>query len=210
MKSQDWISLSLVLDENTLAFPGDEGLKLTWDKTLDRDDYNLSNVSLSMHLGTHIDYKKHVFKEENEEGFSSYIGLANVIFLHVKNGLIRTDDIRMAYQYLENKSPVLLIHTGHGSKINTEAYYDYPKFDKDIFGFLINNQIKILGADMPSYEYQDGHMLKMHKDLLGQDIYLIENLVNLDKLSSLVELIVLPLPIKGLEASLINVMAKKL
>lgn len=210
MKSKDWISLSLVLDEKTLAFPGDKGLKLTWDKTLDRDGYNLSNVSLGMHLGTHIDYKKHVLKVDKDEEFMPYIGDANVIFLQVKNGVIKTDDVRLAYQYIEKKAPVLIIHTGHGTKINTEDYFDYPKFDKDIIGFLKNNHIQILGTDMPSYEYKDGDMLQMHKDLLGQDIYLIENLVNLDKLSSIVDLIVLPLPIKGLEASLLNVMAKKI
>jgi kynurenine formamidase len=163
-----------------------------------------------MHLGTHIDYKKHVLKEDKDDVFSPYIGYANVIFLQVKNGMIRTDDIRLAYQYIEEKAPVLFIHTGHGEKINTDDYFDYPKFDKGIVRFLKDNHILILGADMPSYEYEDGDMLQMHKDLLGQDIYLIENLVNLDKLSSLVELIVLPLPIKGLEASILNVMAKNL
>jgi len=198
------------IDENSLPFPGDEPLNIVWKKTLDRDGYNLSNVSLNMHLGTHIDFKKHVMDDHGKDSFNYYMGQANVIFLQVKNGVIKTNDIRHAYQYIEKKEKVLFIETGHGSKMNTEAYYHYPKFQESIYQFLMDNQIDILGADLPSYEYIKGDMLKMHQDLLGNHIYLIENLRALNHLSSHIELMVLPVPIKGLEAAMVNVYAKKM
>lgn len=209
MKEQ-WLSLSLEIDESTLAFPGDEGLKINKIKTWDKDNYILSQVSLTMHLGTHMDYKSHVLNEEDHVDFNQFIGKANVIFIQAKSGIIRTKDIELAYQYINQAEDMLIISTNHEHKINTQAYWAYPKFEPSILEFLKKHHIRLLAADLPSYEYVEGDMLQMHRDLLSNDIYLLENLVHLDRLSSHIELMVLPIPIKGLEAALVNVIAKNL
>jgi len=205
-----WINLSIDLTQSTAPFPGDKPLKLDIIKTWDKDGYNLSQVSLTMHLGTHIDYKKHVLNLEDDIKFDQFIGHANVVFIDVKNGLIRTDDIRMAYQYLEHKENMLIISTNHEQYLGTEKYWKYPKFEESISEFLKTNNISLLGADLPSYEYVDGDMLKMHQDLLSHDIYLVENLRNLNKLSSHIEFMVLPLFTKEVEASVVRAIAKNL
>ncbi|MDA3932348.1 MAG: cyclase family protein [Tenericutes bacterium] len=206
----EWIDLSLEIDKDTLPFPGDIPLKLDWEKSFDQDGYNLSILSLTMHLGTHIDYKKHVLNVEDKISHNQFMGKANVIFIEPSNHLIKTNDIIQAYQYIENKEDILIMSINHEKKLNEEAYFKYPKFEKSIFKFLMANHIRLLGADLPSFEYEEGNLLEMHKDLLNHDIYLIENLCHLDVLRSHIEFIALPLPIKTLEASMVRAIAKNL
>ncbi len=206
----EWKDISIQINENTLPFPGDEPLKIDWVKSLNRDGYNLSILSLNMHVGTHIDYKKHVLNEEDFISFDQFIGKANVIFIEAKDHVIRTKDIKLAYQYIENKENILIISTNHEKELNKKSYFKYPKFEKSIFQFLLDNNINLLGGDLPSFEYDEGQMLTMHKDLLSHNIYLIENLRGLNQLSSHIDFMAIPLPIDGLEASMIRALAKNL
>ena len=208
--SQKWVSLSMMIDESTMPYPGDDSLTIKWDKQIKDVGYNLSNISLSMHLGTHVDYKKHVLDVEDDFKPDFFMGKANIIHVLPVNNIIRTKDIEKAYlesNHLENK---LMIDTSHQSKLNTKDYFNPPLFEESIFNFLKKYQILLLGSDLPSYEYLDTDFLKMHKDLLGQGIYLIENMINLKKMSNHIEMIALPLPIKNLEASILNIIAKNL
>ncbi|MFP4478438.1 MAG: cyclase family protein [Candidatus Izemoplasmatales bacterium] len=206
----EWKDISIQINENTLPFPGDEPLKIDWVKSLNRDGYNLSILSLNMHVGTHIDYKKHVLNEEDFISFDQFIGKANVIFIEAKDHVIRTKDIKLAYQYIENKENILIISTNHEKELNKKSYFKYPKFEKSIFQFLLDNNINLLGGDLPSFEYDEGQMLTMHKDLLSHNIYLIENLRGLNQLSSHIDFMAIPLPIDGLEASMVRALAKNL
>lgn len=210
MNMQGWKSLSWDIDDSSPVFPGDRPLHIAKEKTLDRDGYNLSNVSLNMHIGTHIDYPSHVLANKDDFRFDGYIGYANVLYIQPKNGLIKTDDIRMAYQYIDQKEAVLIIDTGHRRYVDTQSYFKCPVFDRQIHDFLKAHQIKILGADMPSFEYKHEKTLDMHKDLLADDILLLENLRHLDHLTSRIELMILPLFTHGLEASLVHVKGKSL
>lgn len=207
---KEWIDISIEINEKTLAFPGDNSLKMDWVKRFNQDGYNLSILSLNMHIGTHIDYKKHVLDEEDSISIDQFMGKANVIFMEPKNNLIRTNDILHAYQYIENKEDILIISTNHEKKLNTKEYFEYPKFEKSIFKFLKSNNIKLFGADLPSFEYNEDNMLDMHKDLLGHDIYLVENLCHLNSLRSHIDFIAIPLPIKDIEASMVRALAKNL
>lgn len=206
----DWIDLSLQLDESTMPFPGDAPLRIKRLKSIEEDGYFLSELSSSMHIGTHLDFKTHVLKESEDLSFDAFIGRANVIYVTPRQGVVRTKDIEMAYQYIENKESMLLISTNRADMVNTKAYFNYPKFEPAIIEFLNKNKIKLLGADLPSFEYTEGDLLNMHRDCLGQGTYLLENVMQLNCLSSHIELVILPLPIKGLEASLVRPIAKNI
>jgi len=207
---EEWMDISLIINEKTLPFPGDDSLKVDWVKSFNQDGYNLSVPSLNMHIGTHIDYKKHVLDVEDNISFNQFMGKANVIFVEPRNNIIRTNDIIHAFQYIENKENILIINLNHEEKLNQNDYFEYPKFEKSISKFLINNGIKLFGADLPSFEYSKGSMLDMHKDLLSNDIYLIENLCHLNRLRSHIDFLAIPLPIEGLEASMVRALAKNL
>ena len=207
---QKWVSLSMMIDESTMPYPGDDSLSIKWDKQIRDVGYNLSNISLSMHLGTHVDYKKHVLDVEDDIKPDYFIGKANVINVLPVDNVLKTKDIEMAYLASNHLENMLMIDTRHQSKLNTKDYFKPPMFEESIFDFLKKYHINLLGSDLPSYEYHDTEFLKMHKDLLGHGIYLIENMINLKEMLNHVEMIALPLPIKNLEASILNIIAKNL
>ena len=62
--------------------------------------------------------------------------------------------------------------------------------------------------DMPSPKYENEVLMQMHKDLLSEDILIVENLTNLDKLNKHIDFLALPLKIKGLDGSLTRCIAK--
>lgn len=203
-----WISLSIFIDEATLPFPGDEGLKIQSIKTWDKDGYHLSHVSLNMHLGTHIDHPSHVLNQQHPREINHFVGRANVIFVEPKNGLIKTQDIIDQYLFLEEKERSLIISLNHERLLNTNDYFIYPKFEKSLMSFLVEQKITLLGSDLPSYEYMVGDMLDMHRDILNHQMTLVESMVNLTLLKSNIDLVILPIPIKGVEANIVSAIAK--
>lgn len=205
-----WIDLSVIINQESLPYPGDPKLKINWAKSLKDDGYNISDVALNMHIGTHADFKKHVLDKHDLIKVNDFIGNANVIQINPVDHILRTQDIESNYKLIEDKESILIIASGHEKHLNTEAYYNQPKFERSFYDFLRTYNIKLIGSDLPSYEYKEESFLEMHKQLLSNNIYLIENLVNLKHLSKKVLFIGLPLPIEDIEASLIRAVAKNI
>lgn len=61
-----------------------------------------------------------------------------------------------------------------------ESYYtDYPAVPEDIAQQLVDMKVKMVGVDMGSIDHDP---FPVHKLLLGSDILIIENLVNVGQL----------------------------
>ena len=206
----EWIDLSVKIKKANLVYPGDEPLELKKVKSLSEDGFNLHQLNINMHLGTHIDFKNHVSTKENDIIFEDFLGKANVIRPEILNNVISTEDVEDKYLNLTYQERILILDLHHYYKFNTKSYYECPKFEPSIFRFLKDNNINVLGADIPDFSYFNDHELKMHKDLLKSDIYLIENLTNLSQLTSHIYLVALPLEIEGVEASLVRAIAKNI
>lgn len=206
----NWIDLTVEINEDYLVYPGDENLVLKWDKTIKDSGYNLSRINLNMHLGTHIDFKKHCLDVNDSPMFSKFIGEANVLKIATTDNLIKTETVKNAYNKVNNKYSTLIFDFNHSRFLNSKKYYNVPKFEPSILNFFKVNKIKLIGADLPSFEYENGELLKMHLDLFENNIYLIENLTNLVKLKSQIYLIALPLKIKNIEASIVRAIARNI
>lgn len=210
MKMEHWIDLTVMIDEEYLPYPGDDIWTFEQSKKRKSDGYDLKRISINMHVGTHLDAKKHVL--DSEEGIEAIdinrmIGRALVIRPSINDGMISSEDISAQY---EEGFDILLIETGHARYFLSEEYYHQPKFERGICDFLAAKGIKVLGMDMASPEYRDGDFLDMHRDLMNRDVVIIENLTNLDQLQKQVDFIGLPLKIKGLDGSLLRCVAKNI
>lgn len=206
----EWIDLTVKITKSNLVFPGDEPLAITKVKNITEDGYNLNQLYLNMHIGTHLDFKNHVYAKEEEINFENFMGKANVIRPNLVQGIVKTADLEHEYQQLKYKERILLLDFNHGQKFNTKVYYDHPIFESSIYNFLKEYNITLLGADIPNFSYHHEFDLKMHKDLFKSGIHLLENLTNLDKLNNHVYLLALPLNIESIEASLVRAIAKNI
>ena len=204
----EWIDITVLIDNDYVVYPGDKDIHYDNPKTIEQDGYNLKSFETSMHVGTHLDVKKHVFN--HKEGIevldiNKFIRKATVLKPIIENGIIRTSDIIQQYR---KANKILLLNCDFSKKWNTPEYFSPPKFERDIVPFLIKNKIEIIGFDIPSPEYIDGDFLDMHRELLGNNILIIENLTNLDKLEEECDFIGLPLKMKGFDGSMLRCVAK--
>jgi len=207
---EKWIDLTVLIDDDFIPYPGDKKIEFTKVKTIENDGYNMHMITTGMHMGTHIDSKNHVTdSSDGIEGLNinDLIGKARVVRPEIINGVIKTESI-FSSDLIKEK--ILILDLKHSSKLNTEEYYKYPKFSRDIIKYLLKYQIKVIAFDMPSPEYENGDFLDMHRDLLKYDIVIVENLTNLSKLNNLVDFIALPLKIKGLDGSMTRCVAKNI
>jgi kynurenine formamidase len=206
----DWIDLTVLIKKTNLTFPGDEQLEITKVKSLSEDGYNLNQLYLNMHLGTHIDFKNHVSVKEEEIDFNDFLGKANVIRPKIIDSIVSTDDLRNKYEELLYKERILILDLHNAQKFNTKAYFEPIYFEPSIYSFLREYNISLFGADIPTFMYKNENDLKMHRECLKNGIRLIENLTNLHQLTSHVYFLGLPLSIDGIEASLIRAVAKNI
>ncbi len=207
---EKWIDISIMIDESYIEYPGDDPIEVETIRTIEKDDFNMKKIHTSMHNGTHVDALSHVLKGTGgieSLDFNRFIGKALVVRPTVVDGIVSTGSIIKEY---EAGFDILILDFEHGKKLGKEEYYDFPKFTHDILDFLLKNKIGVLAINIPSPFYVDGHFMDMHRDLLGNDIYIVENLTNLDKLEKYVEFIGLPLSWKGLDGSLIRAVAKNI
>ncbi|WP_105616413.1 cyclase family protein [Vallitalea okinawensis] len=202
------IDLTHDIKNGMFTHPYDGDVKVYEDKILSRDGYYNSRLETGMHAGTHIDAPRHFLESNTFIGaFELYNFIGNGCLLDVRNqNLITYKD---EYDELVKHGDIVLLYTGFSQWYGTSEYYDnfnnHPIVDKTLTDFFINKKIKILGMDMPK---PDNYPFEVHKQLFENDIFIIENLTNLDKLLNVsrFEVVALPLKIRA-EASIIRAIA---
>jgi kynurenine formamidase len=100
----------------------------------------------------------------------------------------------------------IILWTGWSSHWGKEYYFDdYPVLSEATAAWLVERGVHLVGVDTPSPD-RDPH--PAHYVLLGASTLIVENLTNLDRIGQEVfELIVVPLPLRGLEASPVRAIA---
>ena len=157
-----------------------------------------SSVLLNLHTGTHIDYPLHMIKDgltSDSENLEPLIGNCKVYDLSHLEDHIGLDDIK----YLNIKENDFVIFKTKNSF--SESFLDeFIYVDEAASEFLVSKKIRGVGIDGLGIERaQKNH--PTHKNLLGNNIIILEGLRLKDIEKGEYNLIALPLKIKGVEAS---------
>lgn len=200
------IDLSQPIDDHMPTYPGDPPTKLVKIKSFEDDGYTNFQLEAGMHSGTHLDGPMHLTDQNkliSEFPLESFCGEGCI--LDVRGESV----ISMKAEYLSRikKNCILLLYSGHDQKYGTSEYYhQQPEVHPELAEFLISRKTKILGVDLPSPDPPPFHV---HKLLLANNIFIIENLTNLDQLikASLFEVMAFPLKINA-DSSILRVVAK--
>ena len=96
--------------------------------------------------------------------------------------------------------------TGWSSRWGDRNYFaDYPVLSEATAMWLVERDVHLVGIDTPSPD-RDPH--PVHYILLGANMVIVENLTGLDRIGrDIFDLIVIPLPLRGLEASPVRAIA---
>jgi len=174
--------------------------------------YIMEDLEMCTHVGTHVEAPYHAIKDGKKAAdidFINLIGMAVILDFTDKghNDAITRSEIKERGKGIV-KNDIVLIKTGLSRYYGTKNYRR-PFFKLDALDWLIERGIKCLGVDCSGIEDRTAETGEInHKRLFSNNIPLIEDMNNLDKLDdNRVFFFALPLPIEGLDASPIRPIA---
>lgn len=141
------------------VYPGDISPMYERVKTIENDEYNLTNISMSVHNGTHIDAPKHFVaggKAVHELDLSVFYGKCTVVEL---DGIVGENEISGILKSCQER---LIIKGGHelsGSGASAFA----------------GSHVRLIGVEGQSIGDAE-HPLSVHTILLGKEIVVLEGL----------------------------------
>ncbi|MFP4199432.1 MAG: cyclase family protein [Halanaerobium sp.] len=190
------IDLSYEIYNGMPVYPGDINVELINDKKIVRNGYSNHNLKIGMHTGTHLDLPAHMLEDVRNAAdinLNSISGRAKLVFAAGKKII----NLEPEFQRLIEKNDIVLIYTGLAKEYGNQKYYkEHPVIAEELADFLIKKEIKLLGFDLPSPDYSP---FKIHQKLFENDIFILENLCNLEKLLGLdsFKLFVFPLKVRA-------------
>lgn len=200
------IDLSQKIHDKMPTHPYDEEVIIVKNRTINNDGYNNTQMDIGMHVGTHIDAPIHLIengKNINEYSLDYFIGRACVIDVSGQSEI----ELQDVYKDKIKQSEIVLLYTGYGEIFSDEKYYsnEAPQLLQELAEYMVNSDVKMVGMDLSS---PDMYPFDIHKILLNNDILIIENLTNLDKLLGLSEFTFYAMPLHiDAEASIARAVA---
>ena len=179
------IDITRNINSQIKIYDGDPELEIKEVFSVEKDGYSVNKITLGSHMGTHIDFPRHFYK--NGKTSSDY----NLEYLQGRAVLIEGNSKvifgkEIFENYDINKGDIVIIKNADKG-ITVEAT-DY----------LINRGIKIICTDaMDIEEYED---FRVHKKLLGNDVLIIENAFLENAEEGEYNIYVFPLKIDNMEA----------
>lgn len=200
-----YIDLSHKIDNKMPVYPGAVDVSLVHAKTLLNDRHNAYYLSTSMHAGTHIDFPMHLLPNDNTADTYELDKFVGKGYLIDARGMQQIE-YKDSYKGIE-KGDIVLIYTGEDENYGQPEYYsNHPTMTVEFAEFLVSKEIKMLGVDMPAPDFPP---FPVHKLLLSHDIFIIENLINLDQLLGIEDFEIFAQPLKiCAEASLTRAFAR--
>lgn len=200
-----FIDLSVKLNKDTPAYPGDPKIGIAVSETFEKDGCLGHGISMGTHTGTHIDAPAHMIQGgKSFDSFDTGTFVGRVCYIAVKNGVFSIEDVHSADI---RQGDIVLFDTGMSQQYYEPVYFEnYPAMTAEIAQYLIDRKVKMVGVDTCSIDNDPRFVI--HKLLLGSDILIIENLTNLDKLATL-EATIYALPLNlALDAAPARVIAQ--
>ncbi len=169
-----FIDLSVVINEQTPVYPGDPVPKIKHVNHLEEAGFVDHSITLGTHTGTHIDAPMHMLKTSislADTPIDRFVGQGKVI-------TVKGNDFSIVTEHNIEKDDIVLFYTAMSESYNDPRYFqDYPAMSEEIAEYLVAKEVKMVGIDTCSIDNQPH--FPVHKKLLGNNILIIENLVNL-------------------------------
>ncbi len=200
------IDISHVLSEDTPIYPGDFKTTLQKHKTIEKDHYCSYLLSTCLHTGTHIDLPMHLINDNRvaaEFELDHFVGKG--VLLDVRGEKLIS--MKPCYEEMISNGSIVLLYTDFDQYYNKVEYFtQHPVVSNELADFLLSKKIKILGMDMPSPDYPP---FAVHKSLLSNDIFVLENVTSLDSLLGINSFEVFAFPLKiSAEASFVRAVCR--
>jgi arylformamidase len=208
------IDLSHPLEHGQPNFPWDPKISVIAHNTVASIGYNITQISLSTHQGTHLDAPFHFFdtgKTVDQIPLDQFYGPASLIDLAPGSFLAPRTPItpEMLRPHARKFKPgtKIIYRTGWSRMFGRPEFFsDFPTLTLDSARWIAQQRIGLLGMDTPtpSTDWKECHHLLLKQ---GLEIVIVEGLTNLDRLPPRFTFVGFPLNIKGRDGSPIRAVA---
>ena len=200
------IDISHDLSEGMPIYPDDPPVRLEKMRSVEKDDYTLSQLNSGLHAGTHLDAPSHLVRDGKmicDFPLHSFAGRGKLLDVRGQECI----EMRPEYSTQVSEGDIVLLFTGCDDKFSSPDYFTrHPVVSRELAEFFISRHIRVLGFDMPSPDYPP---YDVHKALLEGEVLLLENLTNLHELLSADGFEVMAFPLKiSAEASLVRAVCR--
>ena len=189
---------TLAIHEKMMIFPGDPPFeKEAVSRIGNGDDFNLTRLHLTTHLGTHVDPPAHYI----ENGVTvDHIPLETLIGPGVVADLrerAKIDADALEKAGIKDQKRVLL-KTDNGRRLLESSFHqEYVSLSEDGARFLIECGVRLVGIDALSIEHHENPEAPVHRRLLEAGILVVEGVHLNDVPPGSYEIFCMPLKIKG-------------
>ncbi len=188
------IDLTHTFTDSMPSFPGDPTATLEQVAHIDNDSFNDHKLTTVMHVGTHMDAPLHMIeggKTIDALPIEKFIGKGILIDVRGKDII---DGSVLSNKELSSDT-IVLLYTGFGEKYGIEEYFHKtPIIAEDFARIMVEHNVKGIGMDMSGPDANEPWIV--HKILLTNEIYIVENLTNLGSLLTHDSFEVIALPVK--------------
>lgn len=200
--------ISLNIEEGMVSFPGDTIPEFKRMKKIETDNYNLSNMRVSVHVGTHVDAPSHFIENGRtieEIPPQRFMGEVQVIEIGDNNEIKKSE-----LESIDFNSNKILFKTNNSRIISENIFYDdFVYLNYEAAEFLIESGIDFIGIDYLTIESIDTTDFAVHKLLLKNNVIVLEG-INLKGVNpGKYKMISLPLKLTGAEASPVRALLYK-
>jgi len=199
-----FIDLTHPLIDRAGAFPNDPKLAVIEFGRVSTHKYNITQLVMGTHQGTHLDAMFHFFDDGrtlDQMPLDWFFGPAKVLKLSKSaDEEITADDLKK-YENCMQTGARIILNTGWYRHFGTAEFFEhFPSLTLEAASYLASRQIRLLGMDMPTPGKQ---WYELHHILLAKDveIVVVEGLANLDALPDEFTFAGFPLNIKGRDGS---------
>ena len=171
-----------------------------------------SSISMSVHTGSHIDSRSHVFKgAEDVDRIVPETLIGKPVVVRLNDSIHESSPIKPEHfrNYKIESNDIVLVETGWSDKMwgrFPDYYTKSPFLSPEAATFLAERKIRAIGFDffeeynarLPEFGSED---FVVHRILLGAGVILMEHLSNLKALKANSIFLAAPLNLKGVEGS---------
>jgi len=175
--SGNWIDVSVPIADAMLHWPDDPGVTLRRVLDIDHDGVNVSELSLGVHTGTHIDAPMHFLREGADVGrLDPAVGIGPARVIEI------ADPVAVRRGELESAGPKpgerLLLKTRNSDRQWADEPFrtDFVFVAADAAEYLAECRIALLGVDYLSVGGYAVDMEATHRALLEAGILIVEGL----------------------------------
>lgn len=201
IKKGTYKDLTAPITPKTVVFPGDPIFEVKQVSTIgEQCAFNLCEMRMGNHMGTHIDFPAHVLKQgklSSDYSIQDIIGDGLILEVPVTAKAISKSFVA-GQNILEND--FVFFKTSNSTLSKQEGFLDkYVYIEPDAAEALLEKKVRVVGIDYMSVDAYEAKDLPVHHILLSNDVLIVENIELRGIDPGRCKLFIMPLNIPGMD-----------